>query len=319
MPKATILAPTRRAHGIAAVAALALFGGATPARVADDGAAASFARDVSILASDDMEGRGLGTRGLEKAAEWIEARLKALHLEPAFGPSYRQPFDVKVGVTLEPGNSLSGVAMADWTPMGFSSSGEFHGEIAFVGYGIEAAPLDYRELSGVDLKGKIALMLRYEPQEKDEASRFDGRRPSRWSAPRYKVLQARERGAVGGRLRDRADAGRGQRQAAGSDERRPGEPGGDSRDPGQDVRRAEVADAGRDFPGRLSESRGRGRQTAIRRLDGRADRRQGRPLRGLCKGGQRRRHAARPRRAGQGRRRHRRSLRSPGMRAARAR
>src|SRR5205085_6433540 len=39
-------------------------------------------------------------------------------------------------------------------------------------------------------------MLRYEPQEKDDSSPFDGRKPSRWSAMRYKVLQARERGAV---------------------------------------------------------------------------------------------------------------------------
>jgi TolB protein len=143
-----------------------------------------------------MEGRGLGTRGLEKAADWIERQLRALKLQPVFSGRYRQPFDVKTGVTLEKGNTLSGVADGDWSPLGFSSSGAFSGEIAFVGYGIEAPPLDYRELSGVDLKGKIALMLRYEPQEKDESSRFDGRRPSRWSAPRYKVLQARERGAV---------------------------------------------------------------------------------------------------------------------------
>src|SRR5439155_26817312 len=39
-------------------------------------------------------------------------------------------------------------------------------------------------------------MLRYEPQERDEGSPFDGKQPSRWSALRYKVLQARERGAV---------------------------------------------------------------------------------------------------------------------------
>src|SRR5256885_14608553 len=39
-------------------------------------------------------------------------------------------------------------------------------------------------------------MRRSEPQEKDDASPFDGRKPSRWSAMRYKVLQARERGAV---------------------------------------------------------------------------------------------------------------------------
>src|SRR5204863_6209838 len=43
---------------------------------------------------------------------------------------------------------------------------------------------------------KVALILRYEPQEKDDASPFDGKKPSRWSALRYKVLKARERGAV---------------------------------------------------------------------------------------------------------------------------
>src|ERR1700682_2994922 len=180
--------------GAAALVALTLLS-ATPT-THQDPVAAKFARDVTVLASDEMEGRGLGTKGLDKAADWIEARLRALKLQPAFSGSYRQSFDVKTGVTLEPGNALSGVPDGDWSPLGFSSSGAFSGEIAFVGYGLEAPPLDYRELSGVDLHGKVALMLRYEPQEKDEASKFDGRQPSRWSAPRHKVLPARERGAV---------------------------------------------------------------------------------------------------------------------------
>ncbi|MCA1611758.1 MAG: M28 family peptidase [Acidobacteria bacterium] len=180
--------------GVAALA-LPIFAGAAQGPSSDE-TAAKFSRDVTVLASDDMEGRGLGTRGLEKAADWIEGQLRSMKLRPAFGGSYRQPFDVKIGVALEPGNRLSGVADSGWSPLGFSSPGDFSGEIAFVGYGIDAPPLGYRELSGVDLKGKVALMLRYEPQEKDESSKFDGRRPSRWSAPRYKVLQARERGAV---------------------------------------------------------------------------------------------------------------------------
>src|SRR4029078_2105564 len=75
-------------------------------------------------------------------------------------------------------------------------SGSFRGEVVFAVYGIAASPLGYDDYAGVDLKGKVALMLRYEPQEKDDKSVFDGRRPSRWSAMRYKVLQARERGAV---------------------------------------------------------------------------------------------------------------------------
>src|SRR5262249_45827604 len=94
------------------------------------------------------------------------------------------------------GSKLSGVAEGDWTPLGFSSAGAFKGELAFVGYGIEAPPLGYDEFAGIDLKGKVALMLRYEPQEKDDASIFDGRRPSRCSAMRYRVLKAREPGGT---------------------------------------------------------------------------------------------------------------------------
>ncbi|HXF59172.1 MAG TPA: M28 family peptidase, partial [Candidatus Saccharimonadales bacterium] len=143
-----------------------------------------------------MEGRGLNTQGIHRAADWIERRLRTRGFEPAFGKSYRQPFDIKTGVVPIAGNRLEGVADSSWVPLGFSNSGSFSGEVAFLGYGIEAAPLHYQELQGVDLKGKIALMLRYEPQEKDSASVFDGKKPSRWSALRYKVLQARERGAA---------------------------------------------------------------------------------------------------------------------------
>lgn len=153
-------------------------------------------KDVRTLASDEMEGRGLGTKGIDKATAYLEARMKAIGLEPVFGTSYRQPFPVKIGVSAGTNNKLGDVAPADWTPLGFSSAGSFDGPVAFVGYGISAPPLNYDDYAGIDLKGKIALMLRYEPQEKDEKSPFDGRKPSRWSAMRYKVLQARERGAV---------------------------------------------------------------------------------------------------------------------------
>jgi len=161
-----------------------------PARLAEE-----FRSGVYALADDSMEGRGLGTNGIVRAANWIERALRSRGMEPAFGKSYRQPFDIKTGVLPIPGNRLDGVADSSWVPLGFSNSGAFSGEIAFLGYGIEAPPLGYREMEGIDLKGKIALMLRYEPQERDSASIFDGKRPSRWSALRYKVLQARERGA----------------------------------------------------------------------------------------------------------------------------
>lgn len=151
---------------------------------------------IRTLSSDAMEGRGLNTQGIARAADYIEKQLRAADLAPAFGKSYRQTFPVKMGVALGEKNRIDGLSNDEWTPLGFSSSGSFSAPIAFVGYGIEAAPLNYRDFEGIDLKGKVALMLRYEPQERDEQSPFDGKRPSRWSAMRYKAMQARERGAV---------------------------------------------------------------------------------------------------------------------------
>lgn len=153
-------------------------------------------RHIRTLAADNMEGRGLGTRGIDRAERYIEQQLKIARLDPAFNGDFRQPFPVKMGVDLGPNNNIAGLSKDDWIPLGFSSAGAFSGPIAFVGYGIDAPPLNYREYEGIDLKGKVALMLRYEPQERDDKSVFDGRKPSRWSALRYKVLQARERGAV---------------------------------------------------------------------------------------------------------------------------
>jgi Tol biopolymer transport system component len=152
--------------------------------------------DVAVLAADDMEGRGVGTKGIGRAADWIEKQLRSEKLKPVFGKSYRQPFRVKTGVAMTAGNRIESLPDSEWVPLGFSNSGRFEGELAFLGYGIESPSVGYDEFAGVDLKGKVALMLRYEPQEKDESSPFNGKKPSRWSALRYKTLQAREKGAV---------------------------------------------------------------------------------------------------------------------------
>jgi hypothetical protein len=163
---------------------------------ADPRIAAAFHEAVYALAADSMEGRGVGTPGIARAADWIERRLRAVGIAPAFLRSYRQSFPIKTGVARRDGNRIEGLAAEDWTPLGFSSSGSFSGDLVFAGYGIDAPALGYREFEGVDVRGKVVLALRYEPQEKDEGSPFDGKRPSRWSSLRYKAMQARERGAT---------------------------------------------------------------------------------------------------------------------------
>jgi hypothetical protein len=146
-----------------------------PAHRATPECFAALARDLS---TDEMEGRGVGTEGLAKAADLIEERMKALGLE---GP-YRQPFEATTGVSLGAGNALTGgVLDEDFAPMGFSGSGPFSGEVVLAGYGIRAESLGYDDYAGLDVKGKVVLAMRYEPGEDDDASPFDGKKPSRWS------------------------------------------------------------------------------------------------------------------------------------------
>ena len=169
---------------------------APEAKPLDD--AACFAEVARTLSADDMDGRGTGTPGIEKARVWLDARLTALGLSPI---GRDQVIPVVTGVTLGGANALSDAKGAravgtDWTPLGFSSNGAFEGDVVFAGYGIRAEEKGYDDLAGVDVKGKVVLALRYEPGESDEKSPFDGKRPTRWSDLRYKALRMREAGAA---------------------------------------------------------------------------------------------------------------------------
>ena len=55
---------------------------------------------IKTLAAPDMEGRGAGTKGIERAANLIEQRYRALGLQPAGAKSYFQPFTVITGAKL---------------------------------------------------------------------------------------------------------------------------------------------------------------------------------------------------------------------------
>ena len=121
------------------------------ARLADE-----FRAGVEVLAADSMEGRGLTTAGILRAANW-KRELRSRGLKPAFENSYRQPFDIKTGVVPLSGNHLEGVPDPAWVPLGFSSAGAFSGEIAFLGYGIDAPPLAFSEFDGADVLSLIHI------------------------------------------------------------------------------------------------------------------------------------------------------------------
>ena len=191
--------------------ALGLLGCTSPPKVQLAPDADCFREIAGALADDAFGGRGLGSEGLRGAGDYLERLYSALGLSPfnnaLFSRSYRQGFQAVTGIKSGPHNLLSwrqarsettGLAniKTDFMPLGISSSAIFEGDLAFVGYGLVAEPLDYDDYEGLDLQGKVALAMRYEPGEADPDSPFDGKRPSRFSDLRYKALKARQAGAV---------------------------------------------------------------------------------------------------------------------------
>ena len=164
---------TRRPRWRAAGLALALaFIGSRVAADTDSADAKRYLDDVKSLSSPAMEGRGAGTKGIERAADLIEQRYRSLGLQPAGTKSYFQPFTVITGAKLKEGNHLEvqdGKSKQelklnqDFVPFSFSSSGDVAGPLVFAGYGATAPEFGYDDYEHLDVKDKIVVIMRYEP------------------------------------------------------------------------------------------------------------------------------------------------------------
>lgn len=144
--------------------------------------AADFDRHVRYLADDSRQGRGIGTKGIDEAAEYVATQWADAGVEP-FGDdgSFFQSFEVSISSRIADNTMLSYGATEgtprrrlerddDFVPFPFSARGGFDGPVAFVGYGIdEDEAHDYNDYEGIDVRGKVVLMLRYEPDFWDDS------------------------------------------------------------------------------------------------------------------------------------------------------
>jgi hypothetical protein len=157
-----------------------------------------FTEHVKFLASPDLEGRGAGTAGLEKAATYIADQFKKAGLQPAGGKgSYAQNFTLTTGAEAGPNNRLSrnGQTLkydADFRPISFSANGAANGQVVFAGYGISASEFQYDDYAGVDVKNKIVLVLRYEPSSFNKGEK---NKTTFHAQLANKAINARNRGA----------------------------------------------------------------------------------------------------------------------------
>lgn len=162
----------------------------------------SYVDHVRYLASPELEGRGTGTKGLEKAARYIEDKFRAWGLKPIPGQQYYQNFNVTVNAKLGPNNRMSAGAATlapekDYQPVSFSHVGSAEGAVVFAGYGISAKEYNYDDYEGLDVKDKFVLVLRHEPQELDEKSIFNGKNFTSHAQYVNKAINARVHGARG--------------------------------------------------------------------------------------------------------------------------
>ena len=148
---------------------------------------------LSVLASAEFEGRGTGEPGGEKAAEYIAEEFKKLGLTAPVAGSYFQP--VKLIRTSHDVDtfSIAGQPFRNGKDFYFVGGGpETHieaNEVVFIGYGISDDKYD--DLKGIDIEGKVVLMLSEgEPKKANGTSLISGTDvPSDWATSNTKRLQ----------------------------------------------------------------------------------------------------------------------------------
>ena len=170
-------------------------GAADPVRYLDD---------IKALTTPAMEGRGDGTKGLTRAAHMLEKRYRALGLKPAGTHGYLQPFTVITGAKLKSHNRVAVENGAektdlklnqDFVPFSFSSSGSIAAPLVFAGFGATAEEFGYDDYAGIDVKDKIVLLLRYEPE--GFAAKSGNTGLTRHAQLISKAINARNHGAKG--------------------------------------------------------------------------------------------------------------------------
>jgi Zn-dependent M28 family amino/carboxypeptidase len=163
---------------------------------------------VRFLSHDLLEGRGTGQRGGDIAAEYIAAQFALSGLKPAGdNGSYLQKVPM-VGITpgadtrftLIPahGPSMDLKVLDDYVAYDQTQQPEssVDAEIVYVGYGIEAPEYNWDDYKGIDVKGKVLLMLVNEPPS-DDPKFFTGKALTYYGRWVYKYEEAARKGAVG--------------------------------------------------------------------------------------------------------------------------
>ena len=175
---------------------------------------ALFRQDIKTLSSDDFQGRAPATEGEVKSVAYIEKQFKAVGLQPGgdrtkAGRAWTQDVplaDFEIEGPVQVSVNAHGETL-DWkqgeeVALRAAQTGQAHvsikdAPVVFVGYGVTAPEKNWDDYKGVDLHGKIALVLVNDPDFETGHGDFGGKAMTYYGRWTYKYEEAARRGALG--------------------------------------------------------------------------------------------------------------------------
>ena len=166
---------------------------------------------TQTLSSDEFEGRAPATRGEELTVAYLAEQLEASGVQPGNGDSWFQNVPL-VEITADPETAaLSYTHRGAETPLAYGSDMVIwtkrvvpevdveNAELVFVGYGVNAPERGWNDYEGVDMDGRIAVILVNDPDfhAGGEDGLFDGQAMTYYGRWTYKYEEAARQGAAG--------------------------------------------------------------------------------------------------------------------------
>lgn len=169
----------------------------------------SLAEHIKTLSSDDFAGRKPFSEGETKTINYLKEQYAAAGLEPGNGDSYFQDVPmVRISTTASPVMKVQSPKTSFelkgfddyviWTDKTDSSVSLDHSELVFAGYGVVAPEYNWNDYEGLDVKGKVVLVLVNDPGfNAHDSTLFKGRAMTYYGRWTYKFEEAARQGARG--------------------------------------------------------------------------------------------------------------------------
>ncbi len=180
---------------------------------------AALRTDLAFFCDDMLQGRNVGTSGIDQAADYIATSFANSGLQvDLFAGKPMQSFNVPISVSLGPvdenrlrfapshpksqdSNSndepIVGELNRTFRPLAIGDSLIVNAELVFAGFGITAPEFDYDDYAKIDARGRVVVIMRKEPAGPVFDGRFDDAENSKYAYFETKLRNAEKQGALG--------------------------------------------------------------------------------------------------------------------------